>query len=201
MVGGLMVLGCLGDEGVDWEGPGWEDELLEFFSAWTEWPDFRRSGLFRRSFGRVFWFGGFGWLGIRWRGTGGIWLRLRGGWTVGAHLEQLSGVRIHRLDFPPTVSHLAPDSSVLTVNDKGEVGVLIPADVGETTGASFSLFVKTGGRVLVRLFRGLLPQGNCREVTHLATVPADRFSSRDDYQKSAPFHIQPVGNRVEGLNI
>ena len=77
--------------------------------------------------------------------------------------------------------------------------------MGETTGASFfSLFVTTGGGgagFLVGLLRGLLPRANCRKVTNLATVPAGRFSSGDDNRKPAPFHIQSVGNGVEGLNI
>ena len=48
----------------------------------------------------------------------------------------------------PTVSHSAFASSELTVGDEGEVGIFLPAGVGETTGASFSVFVvTTGGRV------------------------------------------------------
>ena len=122
------------------------DGLLELLPAWTERPDLRRTGLFRRSFGRVFRLWGFYWLGVR--RTGGICLRLWRGWTVGVHLGRLSGVRTHRLDLPPTFYHSQPlDSSVVTVEDKGGVGVLIPADVGETTGVYFSFFVKTGRRV------------------------------------------------------
>ena len=41
----------------------------------------------------------------------------------------------------PTVSHSAPASSELTVGDEGGVVFFLPAGVGETTGASLSVFV------------------------------------------------------------
>ena len=119
-------------------------------SPGTERPDLRRSGLFRRSFGWVFWFGGFWWLGIRWEGTGGFWLRLWGGELLVSTWDDFRDWGLASWIFLPPfpiVSHSAPDSLVVTVEDKEVVGVLIPADVGETTGASFSLFVKTGRRV------------------------------------------------------
>ena len=45
----------------------------------------------------------------------------------------------------PTVSHSAFASSELTVGDEGGVGFFLPAGVGETTGASFSVFILTTG--------------------------------------------------------
>ena len=76
------------------------------------------------------------------------WTLFLRGWTVGAHLGQLLGVRIRRLELPPTVSHSAPDSSELTVEVEGGVRFFVPTGVGETTGASFSVFdATTGGRV------------------------------------------------------
>ena len=109
--------------------------------------------------------------------------------------------------LPPflTVSHSPPASSELTVDDIGGVGPLVAAEVGERLREppfSRCLLQQEGGAdILVGLLRGLLPRANCREVTNLATVPAGRFTSRDDNWKPAPFHIQPVGNGEEGLSI
>ena len=54
----------------------------------------------------------------------------------------------------PTISHSAFASSELTVGDEGGVGFFLPADVGETTGASFSVFVLTTGERVSCLWSG-----------------------------------------------
>ena len=94
------------------------------------------------------------------------------------------------------------DSSVVTVEDEGGVFFFFNSrrcgwDYGSL------LFVvcwnrREGTGVLVGLFRGLLPRANWRGDQSRCSA---RFTSRDDNWKPAPFHIQPVGNGVEGLNI
>ena len=89
VVGGLIVLGCLGDEGVNREGPGWEDDFRCWSSRFLKsrsCSNFSRPGLNDLTLvgvgclggvlGGYFVLGDYVNLSIGWRGTGGIWLRL-----------------------------------------------------------------------------------------------------------------------------
>ena len=135
--GGRMVLGCLGDEGVEWEGPGRGDDFRPRSSRFLNsrsCSNFSRPGLkdltlggcalFRWGLGWdfVFWRGWF--LGIMWGGglldflEGGklsvptwadFWERGSSGWSF--------------LPPFPTVSHSAFASSELTAGDEGGSGV------------------------------------------------------------------------------
>ena len=67
--------------------------------------------------------------------------------------EELLGVRIRRLELPPTFSHSQPlGPRLFGINrrgQRGECGFLYLLVWGETTGASFSVFdAATGRRVL-----------------------------------------------------
>ena len=69
LVGGLIVLGCLGDEGVDREGPGWVDNFLcrssRFLNS-RSCSNFYRPGLNDLTLGGVGCLGGVlgGYLGL-----------------------------------------------------------------------------------------------------------------------------------------
>ena len=162
--GGRMIRGCFGDEGVEWGGSGRGDDLRSWSSRFLNsrsFSNFSRPGLKDLTLGGVGCLGGVlgGYLGL---GDDVLWAYEGEELILLDFVFEWGGLLVPTWDnfwewgsagwsfLPPfpTVSHSAPNSSELTVGVEGGVRFFVPAGVGETTGASFSVFdATTGGRV------------------------------------------------------
>ena len=88
-----------------------------------------------------------------------------GGWTVGIHLGQLLGVRIRRLELPPTFSHSQPlGPRLFRSKRRGRRGGLYPLVKARLRGPPFQCLIQQVGgyRIFGRAFSGPSSLGRLR---------------------------------------